>query len=188
MVQALYPSHSVSPRGAASASSPLPATIPWMVSCILCHGIFRPLSWCSWAIFATQTQVQLLDCKGAPLGPLIVEYKLAIMEYEKVIPWITSLTSWDLWPFIYATFTKLCDCLLPACTLDHHFVFSVPAALVDPPISPAMLFTLGNATCKPERVTSDYALFKIPMDGCGAHKIVSCGGGKPVLTIWPHAM
>lgn len=100
------------------------------------------------------------------------------MEYEKVIPWITSLTSWDLWPFICPTFTKLCDCLLPACTLDHHFVFSVPAALMDPPLSPAMLFTLGNATCKPERVTSDYALFKIPMDGCGAHKIVSCGGGK----------
>ncbi|XP_056892799.1 uncharacterized protein LOC130527965 isoform X3 [Takifugu flavidus] len=65
-----------------------------------------------------------------------------------------------------------CYYSMDACTLDQHFVFSVPATLVDPPLSPAMLFTLGNSTCKPERVTSDYALFKIPMDGCGAHKVV----------------
>lgn len=83
------------------------------------------------------------------------------------------------------TFTRLCDCLFPACTFDHHFVFSVPAALVDPPLSTAMLFTLGNATCKPERVTSDYALFKIPMDGCGAHKIVSCGGENQFRKFYP---
>lgn len=66
----------------------------------------------------------------------------------------------------------------PACTIDRHFVFSVPAAIVDPPLSPAMLLTFGNATCKPEKVTSEYALFKIPMDGCGAHKVVSCAEKK----------
>uniref|UniRef100_A0A3Q4B0K4 ZP domain-containing protein n=1 Tax=Mola mola TaxID=94237 RepID=A0A3Q4B0K4_MOLML len=58
------------------------------------------------------------------------------------------------------------------CTIDRHMVFSVPASLTDPPLSPSLLLTLGNTTCKPERVTSEYALFKIPMDGCGARRMV----------------
>lgn len=67
----------------------------------------------------------------------------------------------------------VCLCHSPACTVDRHFVFSVPASLTDPPFSPALLLTLGNTTCKPERVTSEYALFKIPMNGCGSRRVVS---------------
>ncbi|XP_068178402.1 uncharacterized protein [Antennarius striatus] len=58
------------------------------------------------------------------------------------------------------------------CTIDRHFVFTVPASLTEPPLSPALLVSAGNSTCKPERVTSDYALFKIPMDGCGTHRVM----------------
>ncbi|KAK2816943.1 hypothetical protein Q5P01_025134 [Channa striata] len=57
------------------------------------------------------------------------------------------------------------------CTIDRHFVFSVPASLTEPPLSPSMLVTAGNSTCKPQRVTADYALFKIPMDGCGTRRV-----------------
>ncbi|KAG7238422.1 hypothetical protein INR49_030929 [Caranx melampygus] len=57
------------------------------------------------------------------------------------------------------------------CTIDRHFVFSVPASLTEPPLSPALLVAASNSTCKPQRVTSDYALFKIPMDGCGARRV-----------------
>ncbi|XP_051801811.1 zona pellucida sperm-binding protein 4-like [Acanthochromis polyacanthus] len=64
------------------------------------------------------------------------------------------------------------------CTIDRHFVFSVPAALTEPPLSPTMLVAASNSTCKPERVTSNYALFKIPMDGCGTRRVVV---GKTVV-------
>ncbi|CAK6953515.1 uncharacterized protein LOC121909971 isoform X1 [Scomber scombrus] len=57
------------------------------------------------------------------------------------------------------------------CTLDRHFVFSVPASLTEPPLSPSLLVAAGNSTCKPQKVTSDSALFKIPMDGCGARRM-----------------
>uniref|UniRef100_A0A3B4TIR4 ZP domain-containing protein n=1 Tax=Seriola dumerili TaxID=41447 RepID=A0A3B4TIR4_SERDU len=57
------------------------------------------------------------------------------------------------------------------CTIDRHFVFSVPASLTEPPLSPALLVAASNSTCRPQRVTSDYALFKIPMDGCGARRV-----------------
>ncbi|XP_029018094.1 uncharacterized protein LOC114862177 [Betta splendens] len=58
------------------------------------------------------------------------------------------------------------------CTVDRHFVFSVPASLTDPPLSPSMLVTDGNSTCKPERVTSDFAVFKIPLDDCGTRRVM----------------
>ncbi|XP_045904326.1 uncharacterized protein LOC123970359 [Micropterus dolomieu] len=64
------------------------------------------------------------------------------------------------------------------CTVDRHFVFSVPASLTDPSLSPAMLVSAGNSTCKPWRVTPDYALFKIPMDGCGTRRVMV---GKTVI-------
>ncbi|XP_040003239.1 uncharacterized protein LOC120800873 isoform X2 [Xiphias gladius] len=64
------------------------------------------------------------------------------------------------------------------CTIDRHFVFSVPASLTEPPLSPALLVAASNSTCKPQRVTSDYALFKIPMDGCGARRVMV---GKTVI-------
>ncbi|KAI3353275.1 hypothetical protein L3Q82_019813, partial [Scortum barcoo] len=66
------------------------------------------------------------------------------------------------------------------CTVDRHFVFSVSASLTEPPLSPAMLVVAGDSTCKPERVTSDYALFKIPMDGCGTRRVMV---GKTIIYI-----
>ncbi|XP_036419262.1 zona pellucida sperm-binding protein 4 [Colossoma macropomum] len=56
------------------------------------------------------------------------------------------------------------------CTADHHFVFSIPASLTDPPLSPALLVAAGNSSCTPQRVVADSALFKVPLDGCGAHR------------------
>ncbi|KAL7404940.1 hypothetical protein ABVT39_021361 [Epinephelus coioides] len=66
------------------------------------------------------------------------------------------------------------------CTIDRHFVFSVPASLTDPPLNPALLVAAGNSTCTPQRVKSDYALFKIPMDGCGTRRLTV---GKTVIYI-----
>lgn len=40
--QTLCPSLSASPWAAASASNPLPATTPWMVSCVLCPPLAFP--------------------------------------------------------------------------------------------------------------------------------------------------
>ncbi|KAK2919044.1 hypothetical protein Q8A73_003415 [Channa argus] len=65
----------------------------------------------------------------------------------------------------------VCYYPMDECTIDRHFVFSVPASLTEPPLSPSMLVTAGNTTCKPQRVTADYALFKIPMDGCGTQRV-----------------
>ncbi|KAM7394154.1 hypothetical protein PAMP_020973 [Pampus punctatissimus] len=64
-----------------------------------------------------------------------------------------------------------CHYPMDECTIDRHFVFSVPASLTEPPLSPALLVAAGDSTCKPQKVTSDYALFKIPMDGCGARRM-----------------
>ncbi|XP_077462403.1 uncharacterized protein LOC144078078 isoform X1 [Stigmatopora argus] len=57
------------------------------------------------------------------------------------------------------------------CTVDRHFVFSIPASLTEPPLSPGLLGVANNSTCKPVKVTNNYALFKLPMDGCGAHRV-----------------
>uniref|UniRef100_A0A3Q2P9U2 Uncharacterized LOC105936697 n=1 Tax=Fundulus heteroclitus TaxID=8078 RepID=A0A3Q2P9U2_FUNHE len=57
------------------------------------------------------------------------------------------------------------------CTIDRHMVFSVPASLTDPPLSTALLVAANNSTCKPQRVTPEYALFNIPMDGCGTRRV-----------------
>ncbi|XP_054607601.2 uncharacterized protein [Nothobranchius furzeri] len=64
------------------------------------------------------------------------------------------------------------------CTIDRHMIFSVPASLTDPPLSPALLVAANNATCKPLRATTKYALFNIPMDGCGTRRVVL---GKTVV-------
>uniref|UniRef100_A0A3B3ZWE6 ZP domain-containing protein n=1 Tax=Periophthalmus magnuspinnatus TaxID=409849 RepID=A0A3B3ZWE6_9GOBI len=53
------------------------------------------------------------------------------------------------------------------CTADRHFVFSVPVSLTEPPLSLASLVAGGNSSCGPQKVTSDTAVFKIPMDACG---------------------
>ncbi|XP_014034088.2 uncharacterized protein [Salmo salar] len=70
----------------------------------------------------------------------------------------------------YSTKPSACYYSMDECTLDRHFVFSVPASLTDPPLSPALLTAAGNPTCSPQRVTPDYALFKIPLGGCGTHR------------------
>uniref|UniRef100_A0A8C6SCT4 Zona pellucida sperm-binding protein 4 n=1 Tax=Neogobius melanostomus TaxID=47308 RepID=A0A8C6SCT4_9GOBI len=66
------------------------------------------------------------------------------------------------------------------CTADRHFVFSVPASLTEPPLTLPLLIAGGDSSCKPERVTSDSALFKVPMDGCGARRMQV---GKTVIYI-----
>ncbi|XP_058496397.1 uncharacterized protein si:ch73-90k17.1 isoform X1 [Solea solea] len=78
----------------------------------------------------------------------------------------------------FSKHTPACYYPMDECTVDHHFVFSVPASITEPPLSPALLVAADNSTCKPQRVTSDYALFKIPMDGCGARRVVM---GKTVI-------
>ncbi|XP_011472723.1 uncharacterized protein LOC101164209 [Oryzias latipes] len=66
------------------------------------------------------------------------------------------------------------ECYYPMeeCTIDRRMVFSVPASITDPPLSPALLVAANNSTCKPQKVTSEYALFNIPMDGCGMRRMM----------------
>ncbi|KAI4871975.1 hypothetical protein NFI96_034495, partial [Prochilodus magdalenae] len=70
----------------------------------------------------------------------------------------------------YSSDTATCYYPMDECTDDHHFVFSIPASFTDPPLSPALLVAAGNSSCTPQRVVADSALFKIPLDGCGAHR------------------
>ncbi|XP_075318456.1 uncharacterized protein LOC142378112 [Odontesthes bonariensis] len=58
------------------------------------------------------------------------------------------------------------------CTIDRRMIFYVPASLTDPPLSPGLLVAANNSTCKPQKATSEYALFNIPMDGCGTRRVV----------------
>ncbi|XP_049577798.1 uncharacterized protein [Syngnathus scovelli] len=64
-----------------------------------------------------------------------------------------------------------CYYRMDECTADRHFVFSVPGSLTNPPLSPGLLGVANNSTCKPVKVTYEYALFKLPMDGCGARRM-----------------
>ncbi|KAL7852523.1 hypothetical protein SRHO_G00183080 [Serrasalmus rhombeus] len=70
----------------------------------------------------------------------------------------------------YSSDTAFCYYPMDECTADRHFVFSIPASLTDPPLSPALLVAAGNSSCTPQRVVADSALFKVPLDGCGAHR------------------
>ncbi|XP_064180001.1 uncharacterized protein LOC135248891 isoform X4 [Anguilla rostrata] len=70
----------------------------------------------------------------------------------------------------YCTRTHACYYPLDECTPDRHMIFTVPASLTKPPLSTSSLFTPGNNTCFPLKVTPSFALFKIPLDGCGVHK------------------
>ncbi|KAJ8283793.1 hypothetical protein COCON_G00026430 [Conger conger] len=70
----------------------------------------------------------------------------------------------------YCSRTHACYYPLDECTPDRHMIFIVPASLTDPPLSTSSLFTPGKNTCFPQKVTSSFALFKIPLDGCGVHK------------------
>ncbi|KAK3530235.1 hypothetical protein QTP86_020138, partial [Hemibagrus guttatus] len=70
----------------------------------------------------------------------------------------------------YSPDTQTCYYPMDECTADRHFVFSIPGSLTEPPLSPALLSVAGNSSCTPQRVVEDMALFKIPLDGCGAHR------------------
>ncbi|XP_060717040.1 uncharacterized protein LOC132839857 isoform X1 [Tachysurus vachellii] len=70
----------------------------------------------------------------------------------------------------YIPDSQTCYYPMDECTSDRHFVFSVPASLTEPPLSPALLAAAGNRSCTPQRVVADTALFKIPLDDCGAHR------------------
>uniref|UniRef100_A0AAY5KP67 ZP domain-containing protein n=1 Tax=Esox lucius TaxID=8010 RepID=A0AAY5KP67_ESOLU len=70
----------------------------------------------------------------------------------------------------YSDEPSSCYYPMDECTTDRHFVFMVPASITDPPLSPGLLASTGDPTCAPQRVTPDYALFKMPLEGCGAHK------------------
>ncbi|XP_015462335.3 uncharacterized protein LOC103042293 [Astyanax mexicanus] len=70
----------------------------------------------------------------------------------------------------YSSDNGVCYYPMDECTADRHFVFSIPSSLTDPPLSPTLLSAAGNSTCIPQRVVGDSALFKIPLDDCGAHR------------------
>ncbi|XP_023663485.2 uncharacterized protein [Paramormyrops kingsleyae] len=70
----------------------------------------------------------------------------------------------------YSSDSGACFYPMDECTVDRHFVFSVPASLTEPPLSPASLFVAGNSSCTPQTVTPNFALFRVPLDGCGAHR------------------
>ncbi|XP_052460874.1 uncharacterized protein LOC128018981 isoform X1 [Carassius gibelio] len=70
----------------------------------------------------------------------------------------------------YSADTQSCHYPMDECTMDRHFVFSIHSSAADPPLSPASLVTAGDNPCTPQKVTADWALFKIPLDECGAHR------------------
>ncbi|KAJ8263979.1 hypothetical protein GJAV_G00143730 [Gymnothorax javanicus] len=70
----------------------------------------------------------------------------------------------------YCSITHTCYYPLDECTPDRHMIFIVPATLTSPPLSTTSLFTPGKDTCFPVKVTHTYALFKIPLGGCGVHQ------------------
>ncbi|XP_055081798.1 uncharacterized protein LOC129456717 [Periophthalmus magnuspinnatus] len=71
----------------------------------------------------------------------------------------------------FSTYPPACYYPMDECTADRHFVFSVPVSLTEPPLSLASLVAGGNSSCGPQKVTSDTAVFKIPMDACGARRM-----------------
>ncbi|XP_069044651.1 zona pellucida sperm-binding protein 4-like [Lepisosteus oculatus] len=68
--------------------------------------------------------------------------------------------------------TSSCYYPLEECTADRHFVFAVPRTISVPPVDPASLVIAGNASCTPVICTSEFAIFKFPVTGCGTHAFV----------------
>ncbi|XP_069044652.1 zona pellucida sperm-binding protein 4-like [Lepisosteus oculatus] len=68
--------------------------------------------------------------------------------------------------------TSSCYYPLEECTADKHFVFAVPRTISVPPVDPASLVIAGNASCTPIICTSEFAIFKFPVNGCGTHAFV----------------
>ncbi|MBN3314843.1 ZP4 protein, partial [Atractosteus spatula] len=68
--------------------------------------------------------------------------------------------------------TSSCYYPLEECTADKHFVFAVYRTSSVPPVDPASLVVAGNQSCAPVICTPDFAIFKIPVTGCGTHAFV----------------
>ncbi|XP_069052478.1 uncharacterized protein [Lepisosteus oculatus] len=58
------------------------------------------------------------------------------------------------------------------CTPDGHFVFSVARSLAEPPLDPTSLVIAGNPSCSPLVSTPDFAVFRVPLSGCGTRSFV----------------
>lgn len=146
----------------------------WFVlSCT--HKNIRPSLWMSyrmqsaiWTAVSLWTQICFSSCMPSAGLLLLPRYSDLLLPYGW---WGFPLcdlqrgSSQDL--LFILLFLPLAEC-----TADGHFVFSIPASLTDPPLSPALLVAAGNSSCTPQKVVADLALFKIPLDGCGARKYV----------------
>lgn len=165
----------------------------WWAAVCVPTGIFTPLSWVQLSCFGYgSVSATAAGCVRRHIqGPHSMIQAGSDTECEKGIRYLGS--HYQLPPeisdllFIWPLHNCVCVCPPPECTIDRHFVFSVPASLTDPPLSPALLVAAGDSTCKPQRVTTDYALFKIPMDGCGTRRVVSFNEWKhfpQILESW----
>lgn len=51
--------------------------------------------------------------------------------------------------------------------MGQHFVFVVPDSVLEPTVvPPAHLIKGSNASCAAEKLTSDLAVYVVPLDGC----------------------
>ncbi|XP_039598506.1 uncharacterized protein LOC120519696 [Polypterus senegalus] len=68
---------------------------------------------------------------------------------------------------------KTSHCFYPmdTCTSDGHFVFAVYRTSSKPDVDPGSLY-VSDHSCAPVICTPDFAVFKIPLTGCGAHRFV----------------
>ncbi|XP_051782698.1 uncharacterized protein LOC114649910 [Erpetoichthys calabaricus] len=67
--------------------------------------------------------------------------------------------------------TSHCFYPLDTCTADGHFVFAVYRTSSKPDVDPGSLY-VSNHSCAPVICTLDFAVFKIPLTGCGTHRFV----------------
>ncbi|KPP59095.1 hypothetical protein Z043_123021 [Scleropages formosus] len=116
-----------------------------------------------------QEEESVLSC---PVHSLITKQECSF-PIEKRIPCgpeSCSRKECDSLGCCFSSSSGTCFYPMDECTVDHHFVFSVPASIMDPPLNPASLFVASNNSCTPQKVTPNFALFKIPLVGCGAHR------------------
>ncbi|KAG2456253.1 ZP4 protein, partial [Polypterus senegalus] len=68
---------------------------------------------------------------------------------------------------------KTSHCFYPmdTCTSDGHFVFAVYRTSSKPDVDPGSLY-VSDHSCAPVICTPDFAVFKIPLTGCGTHRFV----------------
>lgn len=153
----------------------------WWAALCIPTGIFTPLSWVQSSCFRVQKSTIAVGCvkkhfqgqhsmirpgsntekRSGRILALVINSLLRFLTFYSCNLFVTACVSVCVSLFIP-----------PECTIDRHMIFSVPASLTDPPLSTALLVAAGNSTCRPQRVTPEYALFKIPMDGCGTRRVV----------------